>query len=297
MTHSRLSRRGVVALAAVGLAGCTSSEDRNDDGGTNGGNTDDTNGSESDANGADERDSTDRDIEANWDEAAPFRTWLLDTDANRRFDYTEEFPADADPASGFPDVFGVSDGAIDAHLIQTGTHVFFGSFDSESIVDGVEAADEYDSAGQYEGYALLTQTLPDGQPQDIAIGSDVIVVGNDYERRIDAHRGERDRLEETDPEFTHLFRELPHETTVSGQYGSPTGANVDIDELHLWGVSSEFPTAETMTWVFVFEREEDLTGTALEELEGISSGVEDSSIDGRTATVVGAPPDIPEEVP
>ncbi|RQG96096.1 hypothetical protein [Natrarchaeobius oligotrophus] len=289
MTHSRLTRRGALALAAVGLAGCASSQERDDDAPGDG-----TDANEDATGDADDRDTPDRDIEPDWDEAAAFRTWLLDTDGNRRFDYTATFPEDADPADGFPDFFGLETDDLEGHLMQSGTHVFFGSFDPDSIVDGVDAAEEYDLSGEYEGFYVVTRSPSDGEELEIAVGQDAIVVGVDYERRIDAHRGVGDRLEEVDPEFTHLFRELPHDTTVTGQYGSPTGANVDVDEIILWGVSSETPMAETVTWVFVFEREADLTDDALAQLEGVSSDVEDSSVDGRTATVVGAPPNIPD---
>ncbi|RQG91832.1 hypothetical protein [Natrarchaeobius chitinivorans] len=293
MTHSRITRRGVVALIAAGLAGCTGSEERENDDSVDDPNGDGDDGTDDPTD--DSRDAPQRDVDVDWDEAPAFRRWLLETDVTSRFDYTAAFPDGVDPAEEFPAFFGMSAGDVDAHLIQTGTHVFFGSFDVESIVDGVAATDDVEMRGQYEGYTILAEELSNGSARDIAVGSDAIVVGNDAERRIDASRGDEDRLEEVDPEFTHLFDELPHETTVTGQYGGVT--HLDVDGIHCWGVSSESPSAETMTWVIIFERESDLTDAVAADLEEISGEVDESSYDGRTATIRGRPPEIPEGAP
>ncbi|MEY7850016.1 hypothetical protein AB7C87_12560 [Natrarchaeobius sp. A-rgal3] len=287
MTDSRITRRGVIALTAVGLAGCAGSDERE-------------NGDDDEIEGIDDGDDEDdsdgqpaeppeRDITVDWDEAPTFRTWLLRTGSNSRFDYTATFPDGADPAEQFPAFFGLSAGDVDAHLIQTGTHLFFGSFDTEAILDGVQETDGVELTSQYEGYAVVTEDRSDGPPREIAVGGDAIIVGPDYERRIDASRGDHDRLEELDPEFTHLFRELPHETTVSAQYGGMSA--LEVDDIYCWGVSSESPSAETMTWVFVFATEPD--SDVLSDLEEIAGELEESTLEGRTATVVGSAPEVP----
>ncbi|SDR43397.1 hypothetical protein [Natronobacterium texcoconense] len=287
MDHT-VTRRGVVALAAVGLAGCLSSDD------SDGHEDDDSDDTDVDG-GGDSRppEPPERDIEPDWNTAQEYRTWLLSDTAmegNRRFDYTEVFPEDTDLGAGFPDAFGISTETVDAHLIQSFTQVFFGDFDPDSVHEEVAADDDLEQVDEYAGYVVVEEPF-DGDVRTVAVGEDAIVVGGDYERRIDAHRGEYERLEEADPEFTHLFRQLPHEETVTAHYGSPMGDSVDVDGIYLWGVSSESPTADELTWVFVFAREEDLTEETLSGLEEISSSVTESSMEGRTATVVGAPPE------
>ncbi|MFP8952724.1 hypothetical protein ACLI4Z_07105 [Natrialbaceae archaeon A-arb3/5] len=287
MVTTRTTRRGVIALGAVALAGCTSSGGNGDDEPT-----DDDPGNEDEPSETDElnRNLPERDIEPAWDEAAPFRPWLLDSTHNRRFDYTAVFPEEADPAAQLPDFFDVATDDLDGHLIQTESQVFLGSFDVESIANGAEASDEYEFSGHYEGYAVVEPTGSEASvPHEIAVGSEAIVLGADYEARIDARLGEHERLEEVDSEFTHLFRELPYETTVTAQYDSPMGGS--MEDVYIWGVASESPTAETMTWVFVLR--EDPSEDVLEELESVSDDVEESELDGRTATVVGAPPEMP----
>ncbi|AFZ72892.1 hypothetical protein [Natronobacterium gregoryi] len=288
MDHT-VTRRSVVALAAAGLAGCLGS---------------DSNGHEEEK---DEDDDTDhdgggdsrppeppeRDLDPDWETASTFRSWLLEDtamDGNRRFDYTEVFPEETDLGEGFPDGLGISTETVDGHLVQSFTQVFFGRFDAAAILENVADADDVEEVDEYAGYAVLEDEVR-GETRRIAVGESAIVVGDDYERRIDAHRGEYERLEEADPEFTHLFRQLPHDETVTAHYGPPMADNVDIDGIYLWGVSSESPTADELTWVFVFAREEDLTEETVSGLETISGDVVESSMEGRTAIVVGAPPD------
>ncbi len=297
MASSTVTRRGVIGLLAVGLAGCMGSNDSKD---TGNGNQDD--GNSTDGNGEQDgldRDIPDRDIDANWDEAAAFRTWLTDADpfngGNRRFDYTESFPEDTDFSSIFPEYFGVSADTVDAHLIQSLTQVFFGSFDKQAIVDGVEDDDEYEFVEEYADFAVIDGAIPNSSGRrDIAVSNETIVVGPDYEERIDAHNGEHDRLEDVDQEFTHLFRQLPHETTVTGEYNAPAGDAVTLDEIYIWGVSSETPMADTMTWVFILEPGTDLTDEVVAELEEITSEVHESSVEGRTVTITGSAPEPPE---
>ncbi|SFC16632.1 hypothetical protein SAMN05444422_10592 [Halobiforma haloterrestris] len=296
MDHT-VTRRGVVALAAAGLAGCLGSDDeQSDDPEDTDDSADGDTDPESNGDDAGSLEPPERDIEPDWDEAAEFRTWLLaDTvlDGNRRFDYTSVFPEGTELGAGFPDAVGLSTDTVDGHLIQSYTQVFFGTFDPEAVREAVsedaETADDLEVVDDYEGYAVLEQSVG-GDTRRLAVGPDAVVVGRDYERRIDAHRGEYERLEEADPEFTHLFRELPHDETITGHYGAPAAEGVDVDGIYLWGVSSESPTADELTWKFVFAREADLTEEALASLEEISADVRESGIDGRTATVVGAPP-------
>ena len=294
MTDTNLTRRGIIALAAVALAGCTGSEDDPPEPEEAGADTDGEERAESD--GDDEREIPDRDIEPDWDEAAAFRTWLIDggtVSGNRRFDYTAEFPEGVDLENALPGFTDVTIDDVEGHLVQGFTQVFLGSFDPETAASDAEASDDAEFAETYEGYSVVAEELPDGHTRTVAVGGDAIVIGDDYEERIDARRGEGERLEDVDQEFTHLFRELPHETTVTGEYDSPEGV-LDLDEIYLWGVSSESPTADEMAWVFIMEREEDLTEDVLAELEGVAGDVHDSSMDGRTATIVGSAPEVSE---
>ncbi|ARS90154.1 hypothetical protein [Natrarchaeobaculum aegyptiacum] len=294
-SSSRMSRRSVIAAAAaVGLAGCTSGESDDAAPPEEAAGTDDA----SDTATSREDDIPDRDIEPDWEQAATFRTWLrFDSPVaggTRRFDYTEAFPDDVDLATVLPAFSDLTIDDVDGHLIQGYTQVLLGGYDVEAIAAAAETADEATYEGTYEGYAVITEEMPGGSQRTLAIDSSAIVIGDDYEVRIDARNGEADRLEDVDPEFTHLFHELPHETTVTGQYDAPQGSVVNED-IYLWGVSSETPMAEEMTWVFVFDSADSLTEEALEDLEAVSSDVHSAERDGRTATVVGAPPEVPEE--
>ncbi|WP_049928106.1 hypothetical protein [Halopiger goleimassiliensis] len=299
MTRSSLTRRGALALGAVALAGCTGSGDGN--GASTPTETDASgNAEEPDDGDGNGRDVPERDVEPNWDAAADFRTWLIDSDVapggNRRFDYTETFPDDVDLETVLPTFDELTIEDVDGHLIQTYTQVFFGSFDADALAATAEDAADAEVVDEYGGYTVVAETLPTGEDRTLAVGDDAIVVGPDYEARIDAHRGTGERLEEVDPEFTHLFRHLPHDTTVTGEYGPPADGTVNLESIYLWGVSSETPSSDELTWVFVLEREADLTEETLSELEAISSDVLESSMNGRTATVVGAPPEMPDEL-
>lgn len=300
MTPSRTrTRRGFVALTAAGiagLAGCSSSDRTSSD--ANETATGSESGTETDADNDTDADSEPPDISGpdtppEW-EHAEFRAWLIDEDPReddtRRFDYTETIPEGF--GDDLPSPFDISEATVDGHLTQALTQVFLGEFDADAMIDDAAAADAFDVTGEYEGYAVLEPT-GDGPPA--AVGPSAIVIGEDYEARIDARYGERDRLEEADSEFERLFAELPNEKTITGQYGGPAGDDVEIDGIHCWGVSSPEPMAESMTWVFVFEDEADLTEDALADLETLSSSVEESESDGRIARVVGAPPDLSEQ--
>ncbi len=288
MSEIHHTRRGVLAVAAVGLAGCLSSGENGDD---------DPGSEEESADERGEPEPPERSIEPDWDDAQPFRTWLLDDGGNRRFDYTELFPDGVDLEGALPGFTDVTMADVDAHLVQGFTQVFFGSFDPEQIADDAAASDDAEALEPYHGFAVIDEDLPAGGSHTVAVSADAMVIGDDYAARIDAHRGDADRLEDRDPEFTHLFDELPHETTITGEYGPPA-SGVDVSEIYLWGVSSERPDAEEVTWVFVFADEDDLTEETLAELEGVGSDVTESSFENRTARVVGAPPEPPDlEVP
>jgi len=300
MVDSRLSRRGVIVAAAAGLAGCTGSGGDDPE-------TDDepaeteTDGDVDDSSQEDRRDEVpDRDVEPDWDAAAPFRKWLLFESpidgGNRRFDYTATFPDDVDLSTVLPAFTDVTIDDVDGHLVQGFTQVFLGSFDPDAIADDAEGDDDAEVVGEYEGYAVISEVMPDGQARTLAVGADAIVIGDDYEARIDAAHGDGERLEDVDPEFTHLFQQFPYEGTITGEYDAPQGV-LEIDEIYLWGVSSESPMADEMAWVFVMEHADDLTEELLTDLEEVSSEVHESSIEGRTAKIVGAPPEMPEAEP
>lgn len=297
MTDSSLTRRRFAALAAAGLtglAGCSGGDETS----TDEQETDvDSDGDEPNAeSGPDALDPAEIDgpeTPPEW-EHAEFRAWLLDDGpidgGNRRFDYTETIPEGF--GSDLPSFFDVSQATVDGHLVQSFTQVFLGAFDADAMIEGAADADAFTITDEYEGYAVLQ---PDGDGPPAAVGPDAIVIGEDYEHRIDARYGERERLEEADPDFERLFAELPHENTISGQHGSPADEDIDVDGISLWGVSSPEPMADSMTWVFVFEDESALTEDALAELEDISGDVTDTGTDGRIARVVGAPPDFSGE--
>lgn len=305
MTDSSLTRRGFAGLAAAsvaGLAGCAGSDDTDTSAETDG-ETD----ADPDSDNSDGGTDTDGDTESGLDSSdidgpdtppewahAEFRAWLLSEAAlegdTRRFDYTETIGEGF--GSDLPSFFDVSPETVDGHLSQSFSQVFLGEFDADAMIDGAAEADSFTLTDEYNGYAILE---PAGNGPPAAVGPDAIVIGADYEQRIDARYGERERLEETDPDFERLFAELPHENTISGQYGSPAGAEFDIDEISLWGVSSPEPMADSMTWVFVFEDEAALTDDVLARLEDISSDVTESEANGRIARVVGAPPDLSED--
>ncbi|NGM68898.1 hypothetical protein G6M89_07715 [Natronolimnobius sp. AArcel1] len=301
MTDSRttLTRRGAVAATAAGLAGlagCASSSDDQESPST------ETNSSETDTNDSDDSESgvqSEDDIPEisgpetppEWDHAE-FRAWLLDDDSgtgSRRFDYTETIP------DGFgddlPSFFDVSAATVDSHLSQSSTQVFFGAFDVDAMIEDAAAADGFTVTDEYRGYGILEPTS-DGP--SAAVGSNAIVIGTDYEQRVDARYGEEARLEEADETVAQLFAELPHENTISGQYGSPTGIDIAAEEIILWGVSSPEPMADSMTWVAIFEDDVEVTDDMVSAFEDISSDVSESELDGQVVRVTGAPPDLSE---
>ncbi|WP_054862764.1 hypothetical protein [Natronolimnobius baerhuensis] len=295
MTDSRttLTRRGAVAATAAGLAGlagCASSSDDHESPSTETNNESDD--SETGVQSEDDiPDISGPETPPEWDHAE-FRAWLLDDDSgtgSRRFDYTETIPEGF--GSDLPSFFDVSAATVDAHLSQSSTQVFFGAFDVDAMIDGAAAADGFTVTDEYRGYGILEPTS-DGP--SAAVGPTAIVIGTDYEQRIDARYGEEARLEETDETVAQLFAELPDENTISGQYGSPTGIDIAAEDIILWGVSSPEPMADSMTWVAIFEDDVEVTDDMIDAFEEISSDVTESELDGQVARVTGAPPDLSE---
>lgn len=300
-----VSRRAVVAAAAVALAGCSGG----DPNATNESDprTDDASGQPdqpaddaptttdappaTDASSADAASTTDPSPTVEWDEVAEFRKWLTDYSplpgSNSRFDYQRGY-ADSYVAGGRVAFLELSPDDVSGHLTQSGTVVHLGSFDGEAMIGKIEASDEHERTGEYEGYATASATDAN---TELAVGDDAVLAGADVTEWIDARRGNRPRLEDVDPEFTRLFRRLPDRGIVAGQYGSPAGGEIDIDAISLWGTSMPSLDDGTSTWVYVFEEETDVTDDVLAELrrglEPLTEELTGSAVDGRFATITG----------
>jgi hypothetical protein len=310
----RATRRAILSVAAVGATGCLGNDgDGNDGNGTeppdeaenapsDPGNATDTEGNENETDGdtdpTEEKDGEDETEsedapEVDWNEADEYRKWLTDAglreNSSLRFEYTDGYRDSFVGARVEP--LGLSPEGVDAHVTQSGRTVHLGDFDTETLLDGVEEAEGYEATGEYEGYTVVEGTV-NGTTVELAVGDDAVVVGEGYEAHIDSRLGDRDRLEDVEPDFTLLFEELPDRGSISGQQGLPTGSGVDAEGATVSGTASDGPGGTT-TWVFVFESADQLTDGVLVELEGVVRFGEATSTerDGRVARVVGEVPE------
>lgn len=295
-----VSRREVVAAAAVAFAGCSGggseATSRTDDESSvrqtgDAPRTGETSSAADASPTADRTSTTDASPAVEWDEVAEFRKWLTDYSpfpgSNSRFEYKRDY-ADSFVAGGRVAFLELSPDDVSGHLTQSGTVVHLGSFDRASLVGTIEASDEHERTGEYGGYATASAT---DTATELAVGDDAVLAGTDLTEWIDARRGDRPRLEAVDPDFTRLFRELPDRGVVAGQYGSPTGGEIDVDAISLWGTSMPGLDAGTSTWVYVFEEESDATDDVLAELrrglEPLTEELTGSAVHGRIATITG----------
>jgi len=311
----KLTRRGIIVAAAVGATGCL---DGGDDDASNG--TDDGSGNVSDGNrtdgnddagngtenGANETDGTDGDTVASdgnsGADATGFRSWLTDErlreDSNLRFDYargyTEAF------VGGRVEPLNLTSENVDGHVTQSGTTVHLGGFGIDAMTDRIENAEGFEVTGEHEGYVVAEGTVEAGDRSitfPVAVGEDAVVVGEGYEAHIDAHTGERDRLEGVEPDFGVLFDELPLEgyATVAGEYGTPTGTSANVTEyVSVSGVAHETPTGGDTTWVYVFDDSDDVTpkraGILASSVQSGVGEVNDTETDGRVVRLSGTVP-------
>ena len=300
MTEWTTTRRELVVAAGlgVGLAGCTSGSDgdsSDDPDGPNGDDSDDTLGGihPGDIEARRER-MPDPGVAVDWSDAAEFRKWLFDdgNESDGRFKYTETLPEDREFALAEPT--GVDRDRIDGHLSHVDTELLFGEFDADAIEAALEDADGYEIADEYAGYRVVDELADDPVAGTIAVGDDAIVLGSGYERPIDARHGDRDRLEDVDPWITHVLETLPDEPPVSAEYLRPPIGGIDVDEIYCWGASVPAEADETATWVFVFDRPDDITDDVRSQIEAVAEEVHDRDVDGRTLTITGVP-ELPDD--
>jgi len=278
--QERPSRRSVLAsagaLAFAGLAGCT------------GGNTGTDATTDTTATGTADATATERAPSVDWSEVADFRTWLTEystlPSSNARFDY-QSVGLGTVIESGRASFLDLSVDNVDGVLFQSGNTIVLGSFNRSSLSNAVEVADDHEVTGEYEGYTTAEAVESETK---LALGEDAVLAGSDLPVYIDTHRGERERLEETDPVFTTILGKLPERGIVAGQYGPPAGGEIDAEAIEAWGTSMASVDADTGTWVYAFE-----SGTSDETVEAVESGlaasaltdeVTDRSEDGRFVT-------------
>lgn len=274
MDRSALTRRGLITVTAVGLAGCLGSDDEEEV-------TDDW-----------KTEDEPEQIDGNWKDSDEFREWLTDESAYSESHFFE-FVAGYSKSLVSPrlEAFDLTGENVDGHLIQSGAEIHLGQFDAESIVSQFEDSDDHEVGDEHEGYTIVDE--------DVAVGDDAVLwygMEGDLTRRIDVRTGAEDRLEAADPTFTDLFETLPDGSIVSGQYHSSEWDEFDIDELSLWGSSIESLESGEATWVFVFEDESEPTEDVLAELETVAEEVHDAELDEETAIVTGTVPDASDDL-
>jgi hypothetical protein len=288
--QERPSRRSVLAatgtLAAAALAGCTG-----------GGSSDATTSSDpTDATAADATTETteatattaDAAPSVDWDEVAAFRTWLTDystlPSSNHRFDY-QSVGLDRLVSSGRAAFLDLSTDDVAGFLTQSANALYLGDFDAGSLDDAVEASENHELTGEYEGYATAEATEAG---TEFALGGDAVLAGSGLTEWIDAHRGARPRLEETDLVFTRIFRRLPDREVVTAQRGPPAGGEIDAEAIDAWGTSMPSLRPESATWVYALAP--DTSGAEVDELaselaaSAFTEEVTDRTVDGRFAT-------------
>lgn len=287
--QERPSRRSVLAatgtLTVTALAGCTGgdSDDATSSDPTDTATTADTTGASTTT------EATTADAPSvDWDEVAAFRTWLTDystiPESNHRFDY-QSVGLDRLVESGRASFLDLSPADVDGFLVQSGNVFYLGGFDAGSLADTVEASEDHELTGEYEGYTTAEATETG---TEFALGGDAVLAGSELTEWIDAHRGARQRLEEADPVFTRIFRRLPDRGLVTGQYGPPAGGEIDAEAIDAWGTSMPSLDADDGTWVYALapdasEAEIDELASEL-DASAFTGEVTDRTVDGRFAT-------------
>lgn len=280
--QQRPSRRSVLAsagtLALAGLAGCTSGDTESDTTSGSTATTADatTTTTESDAPSVD------------WDEVAPFRTWLTEystlPSSNARFDY-QSANLDALVESGRASFLDLAVEDVDGFLTQSANVVYLGEFDAEALTTTIEESADHEVTGEYEGYATA-EAAETGT--EFAVGEDAVLAGSELSVWIDTHLGERERLEEVAPVFTRIFERLPDRGVVTGQYGPPAGGEIDAEAIEAWGHSMSALEAGEGTWVYALEPGTD--EAAVDELaselgaSAFTTEITDRVVDGRFVT-------------
>lgn len=281
--QERPSRRSVLAgvgtLALAGVAGCT------------GGDSDSTTAATTDADtatGTDAAPTTESAASVDWSEVADFRTWLTAystlPSSNARFDYQSVSVAQI-VENGRTSFLDLSVENVDGTLVQSGNTIVLGSFNASALANAVEVSDGYEVTGEHAGFTTAEATE---RETEFALGEDAVLAGSDLAVWIDTHRGERDRLEESDPVFTRIFEKLPERGIVAGQRGPPAGGEIDVEAIEAWGNSMASLDADTATWVYALEP--DTSDETVDELaDGLAASaftdeVTDRSEDGRFVT-------------
>lgn len=287
----RRSRRSLLAsagaLALTGLAGCTSSgpEDATP--------ADDTAGqTDTPAESTTDREPDTSDGEStpsvDWSDVAGFRTWITDytwvDGGNSRFDY-QQVGVEQLTESGRASFLDLDPERVDGVLFHAGTVCYLGNFDAGALSETVESSDAHDVTGSYGGYTTADATETGAR---FAIGDDAVLAGASVEQLVDAHRGERERLEESAPVFTRLFDRLPDRGLVTGQFGAPVGGEVDADAIDAWAHSMPSLDAADGTWVYALA-----SGTSTDEVDELevelaasafTEDVLERTVDGRFVT-------------
>lgn len=290
--QQRPSRRSVLAsaglLAVTGLAGCTGGDTgdatRTDDTTR----TRETTRSSTTSGATTTPDTTESPGESvDWDDVADFRTWLTDystiPESNHRFDY-QEVDLDTVLSSGRLAFLDVSTSDVDGALFQSANAFFLGSFDQGVLVDAVESSEDHEVTGEYEGYATAEATE---SGTELLVGGDAVAAGSELSAWVDAHNGDRERLEEVDPVFTHIFERLPDREFVTAQYDPPTGGEIDTEAIYAWGTSMPSLETDAGTWVYALDPASEEVVAELESDLAASAFVEevtDVSVDDRFAT-------------
>ncbi len=281
----RPSRRSVLAsagtLALAGLAGCTSGDSESDTtSATDSTATATTTTTESDTRSVD------------WEEVADFRTWLTEystlPSSNARFDY-QSTGLDTLVGSGRASFLDLSVDDVDGFLSQSANVVYLGEFDADALTTTIEESADHEVTGEHEGYTTA-EAAETGT--EFAVGGDAVLAGSELAVWIDTHLGERERLEEAAPVWTHIFERLPDRGLVTGQYGPPVGGEIDTEAIEAWGHSLSSLDASEGTWVYALEP--GTTGDAVDELaselgaSAFTTEVTDRAVDGRFVTFTAA---------
>lgn len=228
-----------------------------------------------------------------WDGVAPFRTWLTDhttlPSSNYRFDYQRTGLEDL-LGTGRVSVFDLSAAEVSGFLTQSGNAIYLGSFDGDALAEALASSSDHERTGSHAGYA--TATSADGVTE-FAVGDDAVLAGSDLDAWIDAHRGERPRLEEVYPVFTLLLSRLAARGIVTAQLGPPTGSDLPGDAVYAWGNAMAAADADEATWVYVTA--DSPTESLVADIEAtladspLVAGVDDVTVEGRVVTLVGTP--------
>lgn len=230
-------------------------------------------------------------------DASEYTDWMPTADDDDAVVFSAIGVADLADIEGVPDgmlpdqQYGVDVENFDLNVRYLDADVFEGTFEPETIRDGIETdldltLQERDEYGDFQRYGV------EGRGVAVALrsGAAIFAPSDQLESVVDAERGDGERIVDTNDEFDALTSELGTGDLVAGSL------RFDADSDSQFFGENELASGQRavagdddteVTHVFVFTTEDDADESGIRQRYENQSNASDvsSSVDGRVATV------------